>query len=138
MAIQGKDVPNHVLPCKHKEETWLGTRRFLVSRTILKKLAPYVKWCDLYRADKHTHRHTYSEETEESLFHFSVVLSYIFLGSKIGGFQYVDTVEIVLWPNTVQSNVLVNRMIGRQDGWCDICNLFSAFPGRDLITCYTG
>ena len=34
VVIQGKDVHNHVLPCKHKEETWLGTRRFLVSRTI--------------------------------------------------------------------------------------------------------
>ena len=43
MPIQGKDVPNHVLPCKHKEETWLGTRRFLVSRTIqTKKFEDYV------------------------------------------------------------------------------------------------
>ena len=36
----------------------------------------------------HTHRHTYSEETEESLFYFSVVFFYILLESKIGGFQY--------------------------------------------------
>ena len=35
-----------------------------------------------------THIHTYSEETEESLFYFSVVFFYILLGSKIGGFQH--------------------------------------------------
>jgi len=40
---------------------------------------------------KQTHRHTHSEETEESLFYFSVVLFYILSGSKIGGFQHVFT-----------------------------------------------
>ena len=65
----------------------------MLTDIVVKKLAPYDKRCDLYRSNKHTHththtdRHTHSEETEESLFYFSVVVLYILLGSKISGFQ---------------------------------------------------
>ena len=53
------------------------------------------------QTNKQTHRHTYSEETEESLFYFSVVLFYILLGSKIGGFQY----ELVKSKHEIGENV---------------------------------
>ena len=50
---------------------------------------------------KQTHRHTHSEETEESLFYFSVVF---FMGSRIGGFQQVN--ENCVSNTNIQKHVL--------------------------------
>ena len=73
------------------------------------------------RAYKHTHKHTYSEETEESLFYFSVVLFHILLGSKIGGFQLYHQVHIL--PAKLQ-----NRMPDKGNRHTLFINLFAFMP----------
>ena len=67
----------------------------MLTDIVVKKLAPYVKRCDPYRADKHTYTdiHT-AKKLRKVYFTFFVVLFYILLGSKIGGFQFILGVSI--------------------------------------------